>query len=89
MGEASFGLSLLKTENTTVGPATRAGCQKQSWVLAGRVRSPLQAAFSNIGQISYPAGCPNALTLAALHLEQSPSPHQPQPWLPIAFNVLV
>lgn len=89
MGEASFGLGLLKTENTTVGPATRAGRQKQGWAVAGRVRSPLQAAFSNTGQISYPAGHSNAPTPAELHLEWSPSPHQPQPWLPIAFNVLV
>lgn len=88
-GEASFGLGLLKTENKTVGPATRAGCQKQGWVLAGRVWSPLQAAFSYTGQISYPAGRPNAPTPAVLHLEQSPSPHQPQPRLLIAFNVLV
>jgi len=77
MEEASFDLGLLKDMNTTVGPATRAGCQKQGWVLAGRVRSPLQAAFSDTGQISYPAGCPNAPTPAALHLEWSPSPHHP------------
>lgn len=89
VGKASFGLGLLKTENTTAGPAMRAGCQKQGWVLAGRVWSPLQAAFSDTGQISYPAGRPNAPTSAVLHLEQSPSPHQPQPRLLIAFNVLI
>lgn len=89
MGEASLSLGLLKTENTTVGPATRTGCQKQGWVLAGRVRSFLQAVSSDTGQISYPAGRLNAPTPAVLHLEQSPAPHQPQPWLLIALNVLV
>lgn len=66
--EASF--HLLKTENTTVGPATKAGCLKQSYVLAGRERSPLHAA-------KFPTQQPNIPTLAALHLEQSLSPHQP------------
>lgn len=65
MGEASLGRGLLKTE-IQVWPGCRAGCQKQGWVLAGRVRSPLQAAFSGTGQISsgqrptsHPCGAPS------------------------------
>lgn len=50
-GEASLSRGLLKAE-VQVWPGCRAGCQKQGWVSAGRVRSPLQAAFGGTGQIS-------------------------------------
>lgn len=84
-GEASFGLDLLKTENIAVGPATRAVVVPEAGL-----------GFGWKGVVSSPGSLqqhrPNFLSgraspvPAALHLEQSPSPHQPQPWLRIALT---
>lgn len=84
-GEASFGLDLLKTENTAVGPATRAVVVPEAGLGFG-----WEGAVSSPGSLQQHR--PNFLSgraspvPAAFHLEQSPPPHQPQPWLCIALT---